>query len=100
MGRGLFLAGNFTDLRKFDPVVLEWELLESGSRDPSARTSFGFTSAGGSLYLFGGVDNAGALDFFDSRRFRGTHKHPAFDPLPAVDFHDPFRRRKPAKRPI
>ena len=55
------ITANMPELYKFSPIVLEWERSGSSSYDPPARSSFGFTSAHGRLYLFGGIGDSGAL---------------------------------------
>jgi hypothetical protein len=56
-------AGYLDDLHLFDPTTMTWTLLpaaeESGTR-PCARSGHGFASAGGKLYVHGGVGNTGA----------------------------------------
>ncbi len=52
----LCMPGN-DDLYSFDPASLTWTLLSdaaTGAR-PSARSWHGFTSAGGKLYVHGGM---------------------------------------------
>ena len=52
----------FSDLYSFDLANMTWTLL-SANKDstwPSARWDHGFTSAGGKLYVHGGVSFNGA----------------------------------------
>jgi hypothetical protein len=51
-------AGAFADLHSFDPASMAWTLLSpaAGSgQPPYARFGHGFASAGGKLYVHGGV---------------------------------------------
>ena len=50
-------AGYLGDLHSFDPATMTWTLLSAADDDrrPSARSGHGFTSAGGLLYVHGGV---------------------------------------------
>ncbi len=49
------------DLRVFDPATMAWTELSAATSGtpPSARSCFGFTSAGGKLYVHGGSGNSG-----------------------------------------
>ncbi len=56
------LAGFLDDLYSFDPATMAWTLLSAatgGDPPPAARSSHGFTSAGGKLYVHGG--NGGGI---------------------------------------
>ena len=48
--------GDHNDLKVYNPVTNEWSNLQESrtSATPTTRDSFGFTSADGKLYLFGG----------------------------------------------
>ncbi len=52
-GRSVYLD----DLHSFDPATMTWTLLSAANdtRRPSARFDHGFTSAGGLLYVHGGI---------------------------------------------
>ncbi len=54
-------AGYLDDLHSFDPATMAWTLLSAAADSapaPSARYWHGFTSAGGKLYVHGGIDSA------------------------------------------
>ncbi len=55
--RGPPFAGDRGDLHSFDPATMTWTLLSAvdGAGRPSARNGHGFTSAGGLLYVHGGI---------------------------------------------
>jgi hypothetical protein len=50
-------AGYLDDLYSFDPATKNWTLLSAADDTyrPSARSLHGFTSAGGLLYVHGGL---------------------------------------------
>jgi hypothetical protein len=57
------VSGYFNDLYSFSSIHLLWSDLSSvllGAR-PTPRSSFGFTSAGEKLYLYGGFSFSGVL---------------------------------------
>jgi hypothetical protein len=45
----------FDDLYSFDPGNMAWTKLVTSGQRPTPRSYFGFTSAGGALYLHGGL---------------------------------------------
>jgi hypothetical protein len=47
---------SLNDLHQFDLITLQWSQIEQDTEGiaPSSRNSFGFASAGPSLYMFGG----------------------------------------------
>ncbi len=51
------MADPLDDLHSFDPATMTWTLLSAANdtRRPSARSGHGFTSAGGLLYVHGGL---------------------------------------------
>lgn len=55
-------AGRLGDLHSFDPATMTWTPLSPADdpRRPSARSFHGFTSAGGLLYVHGGLSDAGS----------------------------------------
>jgi hypothetical protein len=59
--RPLPSAGPLSDLHSFDPATMTWTLLSTvgDAGRPSALYSHGFTSAGGLLYVHGGVSLCG-----------------------------------------
>ncbi len=54
-------AGLLDDLLSFDPANMTWTLLSAADHaiPPSARYWHGFTSAGGRLYVHGGLEDSG-----------------------------------------
>jgi hypothetical protein len=54
-------AGYLYGLHSFYPANMNWTLhfTTSGAHHPSARDGHGFTSAGGKLYVHGGVGYSG-----------------------------------------
>ncbi len=70
----------------FDPISLEWTQIKPddvfGSL-PSARDSFGFTSANGNLYIHGGNSQAGMsswLSCYLKRQHTNIHPELYFQP--------------------
>ena len=57
------LGRDFNDLYQFDTSTLSWTTVvahhnsSSSSKPPPIRDSHGFTSTGGRLYIFGGIDS-------------------------------------------
>ena len=49
------------DLHVYDPAAMAWTDLSAAASGtpPSARAYHGFTSAGGKLYVHGGIDGSG-----------------------------------------
>jgi hypothetical protein len=52
----LKFSANLGDLHMFDPVELEWtEIGKADASLPPSRDLFGFSGAGGALFVFGGT---------------------------------------------
>jgi hypothetical protein len=56
-------AGLLDDLYSFDPADMTWTQLSAADDAvrPSARSGHGFTSAGGRLYVHGGIEFIGEI---------------------------------------
>jgi hypothetical protein len=89
-------AGNFDDLHSFDPATMIWTLLSAAddASRPSARRSHGFTSAGGLLYVHGGITLSHSVSL--SLSFSITHALPL--PL-SLSLPPPLSRPQHGLRP-
>jgi hypothetical protein len=67
------MAGLLRDLYEYDPLSLTWTEHEASRVTgdfPVGRSSFGFTSANGRLFVFGGITLSGMRDYvFENLNF-------------------------------